>query len=124
MLLIFRKRAARVITGSNYEVGSSELFRVLKRDKIKEILDKRKVIMIYKELSDLVLTYVSQFFTFCNNSTYELRSNESKLYLRKSETNFLKRSFLYRGAVAYNNLNNELSENFTQIPMKQVKKTS
>ena len=36
--------------------------------------------------------------------TYQLRSNDRKLYLKKPKTNYLKNSFSYRGATSWNNL--------------------
>ena len=80
-----------VISLESDKVRSSEHFSVLKRDTIKQILDRRGLIMIYKALDDLVPAHVSLFFIFCNNSTYELRSNERKLYVPKPENNFLKK---------------------------------
>ena len=41
-------------------------------------------------------------FSNSENQTYQLRHNYQKLYLPKPETNFLKRSFPYRGAVLWN----------------------
>jgi hypothetical protein len=48
--------------------------------------------------------YISQLFHTCENSDYDLRSNNLKLPQRKPKTNFLKNSFSYRGAAAWNNI--------------------
>ena len=37
-----------------------------------------------------------------HNDTYQLRSNDRKLYLNKPNTNFMKNSLSYRGAVSWN----------------------
>ena len=39
---------------------------------------------------------------------YGLRSNNRKLHLPKHKTNFLKKSFSYRGALAWNKLPHEI----------------
>ena len=51
--------------------------------------------------------YLTTMFHKCDNSNYSLRSNNLKLSLPKPKTDFLKRSFSYRGAIAWNNLPSE-----------------
>ena len=46
--------------------------------------------------------YLTQMFHVSVNQTFQLRNNNQKLYLRKPKTNFLKRSFPYRGSVSWN----------------------
>jgi hypothetical protein len=48
----------------------------------------------------MLLNYISQLFHTCENSDYDLRSNNLKL----SHCPFLKNSFSYRGAAAWNNI--------------------
>ena len=43
-------------------------------------------------------------FTVTNNATYSLRSNDRKLHLNKPNTDFMKKSFSYRAALACKNL--------------------
>jgi hypothetical protein len=40
--------------------------------------------------------------------SYELRNNDRMLHLYKQPTNFLERSFSYRGAVSWNSLQHNL----------------
>ena len=60
--------------------------------------------MTFKTLRGVAPTYLSELPTIRHNNTYRLRSNNRKLYLEKPNTNFLKRSFSYRGAVSWNSL--------------------
>ena len=48
--------------------------------------------------------------------TMQLRNNHQKLYLPKPKTNFLKRSFSYRGAVSWNQI---LMEKFPIIEIPE-----
>jgi hypothetical protein len=52
------------------------------------------------------------------NQTYQLRNNHQKLYLPKPKTNFLKRSFSYRGAVSWNQILME------KLPIIEIPETS
>ncbi len=52
------------------------------------------------------------------NQTYQLRNNNQKLYLPKPKTNFLKRSFPYRGAVSWNQILIE------KLPIMEIPETS
>jgi hypothetical protein len=52
--------------------------------------------------------YLTIMFRKCDNSNYSLRSNNLKLSLPKPKTDFLKRSFSYRRAVAWNSLPSEI----------------
>lgn len=103
-----QKRAARVITSSDYTIRSSQVFETLQWHPVKNLLDKRDLIMMYKILKKMAPDYITRIFRRCNNSNYPLRSNNLKLSLPKPKTDFLKRSFSYRGAVLWNSLPTEL----------------
>ena len=64
--------------------------------------------MMFKVLKNMAPNYLTIMFHKCDNSNYSLRSNNLKLSLPKPKTDFLKRSFSYRGAVAWNSLPSEL----------------
>ncbi len=97
-MLKLQKRAARVITSSGLEERSSEIYQMLKWTKMQSILKKRELVMTFKGLRGMAPEYLTQMFHVSVNQTYQLRNNNQKLYL----TNFLKRSFSYRGAVSWN----------------------
>jgi uncharacterized protein YdiU (UPF0061 family) len=64
------KRLARVITGSNYEIRSSEIFEILGWEKIEIILKKREHIMTFKALRGETPNYLSDLFVASHNDTY------------------------------------------------------
>lgn len=117
-----QKRAARVITGSGYEIRSSEIFDKLKWDSIETIFKKREQLMIFKALRGMTPTYLSELFETSHNNTYRLRSNDRKLYLNKPKTNFLKHSFSYRGARSWNSLPQEIVDKYEYFSINSFKK--
>ena len=103
-----QQRAARVITSSDYTIRSSQVFETLQWHPIKNLMDKRDLTMMFKVVKNITPNYLTNMFRKCDNSNYSLRSNNLKLSLPKSKSDFLKRSFSYRGAVAWNSLPSEL----------------
>ena len=103
-----QKRAARVITGSSYDIRSTNIFETLNWRPIKDNLDERDLVMIFKALKGLVPDYLMQTINLNENGNYQLRSNNRNIYLPKPKTNFLKHSFPYRGAMSWNNLPNHI----------------
>ena len=102
-----QKRAAQVIISSDYTIRSSQVFETLQWHPIKNLMDKRNLTMMFKILKNMAPNYLTTMFHNCDNSNYSLRSNNLKLSLPKPKTDFLKRSFSYRGAIAWNNLPSE-----------------
>ena len=101
-MLKLQKSAARIITDSGFDKRPSEIFQMLKWTKIQSILKKRELIITFKSLKGMAPEYMTEMFSIPENQTYQLRHNHQKLYLPKPKTNFLKRSFPYRGAVLWN----------------------
>ncbi len=58
--------------------------------------------MTFKALRGGTPNYLSDLFVTSHNDTYQLRSNDRKIDLNKPNTNFMKNSFSYRGAVSWN----------------------
>ena len=110
-----QKRAARVITGSNYEIRSREIFESLGWEPIEKILKKREITMTFKAIQDKLPGYMSGMFKFNHNDIYQLRSNDRKLYLGKPKTDFMKNSFSYRGAFAWNDLPNNVVNGYNEL---------
>ena len=78
-------------------MSSREIFERLGWEPIENILNKREIIMTFKAIQDELPGYMSEMFTFNHNDMYQLRSNDCKLYLGKPNTDFMKKSFSYRG---------------------------
>ena len=75
-----QRRGARVITGSTYEIRSTEIFEKLGWERIEIILKKREHIMTFKALRDDTPRYLSDLFVPSHNDMYQLRSNDRKLH--------------------------------------------
>ena len=64
---------------------------------------KQKALTMFKTMNGLASDYLQSLFSQ-RHSVYNLRDSEGKLTLPKPSTNYLKRSFSYRGAMLWNNL--------------------
>ena len=104
-----QNRAARVITGDNYDVRSKQILLKLGW----KTLDERRQNLMEKYMSNIVNDNCPEIignpFEKCNNYDYNLRSNGKFLRLSKPNTNSMKRSFSYMGAKTWNqHLNDKL----------------
>ena len=61
------------------------------------------------------LSQFLKFLTFCHDNNHELRNNDQVLHLNKPSTNFLKRSYSYRGAVTWNSLPRDISKRYESV---------
>jgi hypothetical protein len=52
--------------------------------------------------------YLTMLFHKCNNTNYHRRINNFKMSLPKPKTDFLKKSFVYRGAASWNKLPSDM----------------
>ena len=85
-----QKKAARIITNSDYTIRSSQVFETLEWHPIKKLLDKRDLTMMFKILKNMAHNYLTKVF---RNSNYSLRSNHLELSLPKPRR-FLKKKLL------------------------------
>ena len=104
-----QNRAGRVITGSSYDVRSTDVLNNLKCKTLETRRFHTKATLMYKILNDLSAPQLSNSFVKLNdtNINYNLRNIETDLALPRPYTNFLKRSFKYCGAILWNNLSYE-----------------
>ena len=86
-----QNRAARIITRADYSIRSSDVLNSLEWSNLEE---RRK----------------RHFHRTSEIHDYNLRGSNYDLQLPLPKTNFLKRSFSYRGAMAWNQLSNETRE--------------
>lgn len=77
--------------------------------------------MTYKALQGMAPNYLSEFFKTSHKNTYKLRSNDWMLFLSKTNTNFLKSSFLYRGDVSWNSLLLEVIDKYDKLLFQSFK---
>ena len=100
-----QNRAARIITRKVYDIRSSHIRDILKRDTLQIRRFRHKAIMMYNIQNNKALVSLRSLFTEKENSDYNLRSNNNfQLALGKPRTEYLKRTFVYSGAKIWNNL--------------------
>ena len=116
-----QKRAARIITGSSYDIRTKEIFDDLEWEPIENILKKREITMTFKTLKRQLPEYISDMFTVRNNATYSLRSNDRKLHLNKPNTDSMKKSFSYRAAFAWKNLPCDVVSDYESLSIGRFK---
>ena len=106
-----QNREGRVITGSSYDVRSTDVLNNLKWKTLETRRVHTKASLMYKILNDLSAPQLimSNSFVKLNdtNINYNLRNIETDLALPRPYTNFLKRSFKWSGAMLWNNLSYE-----------------
>ena len=97
-----QNRAARVLTFSSYDTNADCLFEELGWVKLETQRQIHKVVMVYKSINGLAPDYLrTKFVDRGCVSNYFLRDTVGKLACC---SNYLKNSFGYSGAVAWNGL--------------------
>jgi hypothetical protein len=98
-----QNREARVITKSQYDASSSDLFSKLGWDNLLTSRKKHKPILLFKTINDLTPFYLHELFE-SRSTGYKLRNSEHTLFVPKPRTNYGKRSFSYSEAVLWDEL--------------------
>ena len=104
-------RATRIMTKSSHDTRADALIEKLNWPTISEIIKRETTTMVYKSLNGLVPMYLLN--TFSRNSTRDnicLGNSESDLQVPLFKTANGKKSFAYRGAQLWNNLESELKK--------------
>ena len=82
---------------------------------------KVNITMTFKAIQEELPGYMSEMFEFNHNDMYQLRRNDCKLYLGKPSTDFMKKSFSYRGASAWNDLPNNDVNGYNELSIRSFK---
>ena len=103
-----QNRAARIITGSDYDAPSEPLLLELGW-RIRELITYDTVVMMHKCKYNLVPEYIKSFF-LPNDSVRDkpLGNSETDFRLPLMETASGQRSFLFHGAQVWNSLDKDL----------------
>ena len=102
-----QNRAARIITGSGWDVRSAQILRALKW----ESLADRRSKQLKSLMKSLTTLYLSDKFTSVNTiHRHNLRGAQHNLFIPRPNTEALKRSFRYRGAVTWKSLSVEAKQ--------------
>ena len=106
-----QNRAARVILSANYDARSADFLESLQWDNLSQRRDKRMALLMCKTLQNKTPNYLRNMFSFANTgSGYDTRQRERKLALPKPRTDYLKKSFQYRGSRLCNPLPYDLRD--------------
>ena len=116
-----QKRAARTITGSNYDIRSKTIFWNLGWSPIENIFKRRELLITFKAIRCIAPEYICDMFAYCENVYHQMRSNRRKLLLDKPKRSFMKKSFSYRGAYAWNTLPTEILDIHEQLSVYSFK---
>ena len=114
-----QNRAARVITKSPFDTSSNHLLSTLDWERLFFRRKKQKALMMFKTMNGLAPDYLQSLFSQ-RHSVYNWRDSEGKLTLPKPNTNYLKRSFSYSGAMLWNNLPKRLKNAVSVNNFKQI----
>ena len=100
-----QNRAARVITFSNFDSCTEELFRELRWVKLDRQRSVDKAIMVYNIVNGAVPQYFcSRFVQRSDTLSYQLRGSDHRFAIPLPRTNYCKRSLTCSGAVLWNGL--------------------
>ena len=108
-----QNRAARILTGSSYDVPTTDLMRQLKWQTLEDRRDHKKALLMHKVKNGTAPDLIKNLFNICDNQNYSLRSNLNNFKLDKPKRNFMKKSISYSGAKFWNDLKNDLKRETT-----------
>ena len=92
-----QNRAARILTGSSYDVPTTDLMRQLKWQTLEDRRDHKKALLMHKVKNGTAPDLIKNLFNICDNQNYSLRSNLNNFKLDKPKRNFMKKSISYSG---------------------------
>ena len=108
-----QNRAARIITRDDYSIRSSDVLKInsLEWSNLEERRKRHLLVTMFKGFNNNCPMYLPERFHRTSEiHDYGLRGSIYDLQLPLPKTNFLKHSFSYRGAMAWNQLSNKTSE--------------
>jgi hypothetical protein len=117
----FQSRAARVITGASYDIRSTDVLDALGWQTLDVKRLENKLIMMYKILNNHTAPNLNECFCKRNTiqSNYDLRSSDTDLCLPKPNSEFLKKTFRYSGAMQWNHLSEDSKNSETLSSFKR-----
>ncbi len=104
-----QNRAFRIITRENYDTRTID---VLNKVGLPNLVTRRKhhlAVLMFKAKHNMLPNCLTELFTTSNEiHNYNTRQSEFNFALPKPKTNFMKKSFAYRGAETWNNLSADI----------------
>ena len=106
-----QNRAARIITRADYSIRTSDVLNSQEWSNLEERRKRLLLVTMFKVFDNNCPTYLRELFHRTSEiNSYNLRGSNYDLQLPLPKTNFLQRSFSYRGAMAWNQLSNQTRE--------------
>ena len=106
-----QNRAARIITASSWDARSAPILHALKWNSLADRRAKQLKSLMFKSVNNLVPEYLSDKYTSVNTiNRHNLRGAQHNLFVPRPNTEALKKSFRYRGAVTWNSLSAEAKQ--------------
>ena len=103
-----QNRVARIITHSNYDTRSKDILNNLGWKDLAERRRHQLATIMFKTMNGQVPQYISQLFTKTSDiHAYSLRRSGDSLFIPRPNTEALKKSFSYRGAILWNSLSSD-----------------
>ena len=105
-----QNRAARLVLGVKRRSPSAPLLKQLPSLPIKERIDFKLALLVYKCMMNTAPQYLSNLLTTPTATRYQLRSQNDKTVLQipQAKTKAFERTFSYAGSVVWNTLPKQL----------------
>ena len=120
-----QNRAVRIITKRGYEYRSADILKKPGLPALDVRRNNQLCISMYHIKNSLAPQYLTDLF--CQSSSmhdYNTRFAQDALALLKPNSNSLKKSFSYKGAVAWNNLPSNLKKIDSLLTFKRLRSVS
>ena len=117
-LQVLQNRAAKIITGVSRYGSSTEALNVLNWKNLEEKLSVSEAVVMYKIVNNQAPSYLSNRFSK-RETCYNTR-HKHDLFMQKPNTEYMKRSFTYRGAKLWNSLDDNVKNACNPISFKQL----
>ena len=110
-----------MITGASYDIRSTDVLDALGWQTLDVKRLENKLIMMYKILNNHTAPNLNECFCKRNTiqSNYDLRSSDTDLCLSKPNSDFLKKTFRYSGAMQWNHLSEDSKNSETLSSFKR-----
>ena len=100
-----QNRASRIVTNSPFDSSATALIQDLGWPTIEELIHREASVMAYKWLNKLVPDYLSSCMSkLSDRHARELRNSATDLLIPRMKTFYGQKSFAFRGAKEWNNL--------------------
>ena len=109
-LFKLQKRGLRMVCDARWDAPTKELFHLVKWVELPQMFLQNDCKMVFKCVHNLNPNYICKCFNEFNNSRYNTRQSTNKtLRLPHCQSSLYKKSFVFRGSLIWNTLDQELT---------------